>query len=108
REQAAHVSEDTYKERIARAEPRRGDLLFSREGTYFGIAAEVPSNTRICLGQRMVLIRPDAEWLDFRYLRYWLNSPIMVAHIQSSRDGTVAERLNMPTIRGLPALIPPF
>src|SRR2546421_147541 len=40
--EAGHVSEDTYKERIARAEPRFGDLLYSREGTYFGIAAEVP------------------------------------------------------------------
>src|SRR5947207_2490480 len=38
-DQAAHVSEDTYRGRIRRVEPRYGDLLFSREGTYFGIAA---------------------------------------------------------------------
>ena len=42
-EDAGRISEATYKERIARAEPRHGDLLYSREGTYFGIAAEVPS-----------------------------------------------------------------
>jgi type I restriction enzyme S subunit len=41
-EQAARVSEETYRERIDRAEPGFGDLLYSREGTYFGIAAEVP------------------------------------------------------------------
>src|SRR5207249_319534 len=41
-EEAGHVSEQTYYERISKAEPRYGDLLYSREGTYFGIAAEVP------------------------------------------------------------------
>lgn len=107
-EQAARVSEETYKDRIARAEPKYGDLLFSREGTYFGIAAEVPTSTKVCLGQRMVLIRPKQKQLDFRYLRYWINSPLMISHIQSLRDGTVAERLNLPTIRNLPILLPPI
>lgn len=58
-EDAGHVSEETYQERIIRAEPRHGDLLYSRKGTYFGIAAEVPFNVRVCLGQRMVLLRPE-------------------------------------------------
>ncbi len=96
---AAHVSEETYRERTMRAVPGRGDLLYSREGTYFGIAAEVPSGVRVCLGQRMVLIRPDEEVMDFRFLRYWLNSPVMAAYIHGFRDGSVAERLNLPTIR---------
>lgn len=101
-EEAAHVSEETYVERISRAEPRFGDLLYSREGTYFGIAAEVPKDVRVCLGQRMVLIRPKRELLNARFLRYWLNSQTLSRHIHGFRDGTVAERLNMPTIRGLP------
>jgi type I restriction enzyme S subunit len=107
-DQAGRVSEETYAERIARVTPSRGDLLYSREGTYFGIAAEVPAKTRVCLGQRMVLIRPDKRRLDFSFLRHWLNSPIMAAHIHGYRDGSVAERLNLPTIRALPIVIPPL
>jgi type I restriction enzyme S subunit len=107
-DQAGRVSEETYAERIARVTPSHGDLLYSREGTYFGIAAEVPAKTRVCLGQRMVLIRPDKLRLDFSFLRYWLNSPIMAAHIQGYRDGSVAERLNLPTIRALPVPLPPL
>jgi type I restriction enzyme S subunit len=107
-DQAGRVSEETYAKRITRVTPSRGDLLYSREGTYFGIAAEVPPNTRVCLGQRMVLIRPDKRRLDFSFLCHWLNSPIMAAHINGYRDGTVAERLNLPTIRALPILIPPL
>ncbi|MEK7466239.1 MAG: restriction endonuclease subunit S [Planctomycetota bacterium] len=107
-EKAARVSEETYKERTSRVVPARGDLLYSREGTYFGIAAEVPEQTRLCLGQRMVLIRPKPGVVDFRFLSRWLNSPIMASHIHGYRDGTVAERLNLPTIRALPVLLPPL
>ena len=107
-DEAARVSEATYSERIARAEPRYGDLLYSREGTYFGIAAEVPAGVRMCLGQRMVLIRPSPAAVDFRYLRYWLNSPAMALHTGGHRDGSVAERLNLPTIRALPIAVPPL
>lgn len=107
-EEAAHVSEDTYRERTSKATPSRGDLLYSREGTYFGIAAEVPEQLRVCLGQRMVLVRPRNDIVDFRFLRHWLNSPIMASHIHGYRDGSVAERLNLPTIRALPVAIPPL
>lgn len=103
--EAAHVSEDTYASRTSRAEPRHGDLLYSREGTYFGIAAEVPPATRVCLGQRMVLIRPDPNKLHHRYLLYWLNSPALAGLIHGRKDGSVAERLNLPTIRALPVPI---
>ncbi|MDF1553707.1 MAG: restriction endonuclease subunit S [Deferrisomatales bacterium] len=105
-EQAARVPEATYLERTRQAEPRMGDLLYSREGTYFGIAAEVPNGIKVCLGQRMVLLRPDASLVDARYLRLWLNSPQMQRHVHGFRDGSVAERLNLPTIRGLPVAIP--
>lgn len=107
-EEAGHVSEDTYQERIVRAEPRYGDLLYSREGTYFGIAAEVPARVRVCLGQRMVLLRPKTSKCNHRFLRYWLNSPVMASHTHGHRDGTVAERLNLPTIRQLPVPVPPL
>ena len=78
-EEAAHVSEETYRDRIARAEPSFGDILYSREGTYFGIAAEMPRDVKACLGQRMVLIRPDHQRVNSRFLWYWLNSPILWA-----------------------------
>lgn len=107
-DQAARVSEETYKNRTKRSEPTYGDLVYSREGTYFGIAAEVPKDTRVCLGQRMVLLRPDPKQIQHRYLKYWLNSPVLQSHIHGHRDGTVAERLNMPTIRALPVPVAPI
>jgi type I restriction enzyme S subunit len=105
---AAHVSEETYRDRTRRTEPRHGDLLFSREGTYFGIAAEVPGGSRVCLGQRTVLIRPDPERVDSRFLRLWLNSPVLSEYATGFHDGSVAQRLNVSTIRRLPVPVPPL
>ena len=105
-ENTAKVSLATYQERIKRVEPRFGDLVYSREGTYFGIAAEVPSGIKVCLGQRMVLIRPDASKINHEFLKYWLNSPLIFGHVHGFRDGTVAERLNLPLIRGLAVAFP--
>ena len=105
-ENTARVSLTTYQERIKRVEPRFGDLVYSREGTYFGIAAEVPRGVQVCLGQRMVLIRPDASIISHSFLKYWLNSPLIFGHIHGFRDGTVAERLNLPVIRGLAVAFP--
>jgi len=56
----------------------------------------------------MVLIRPSADLIQFRYLRYWLNSPVLGSHMHGFRDGSVAERLNLPTIRSLPVPIRPL
>jgi type I restriction enzyme S subunit len=54
----------------------------------------------------MVLIRPDPKKINSRFLRFWLNSPTLLDHIHGFRDGSVAERLNMPTILALP--VPSF
>ncbi|WPD21384.1 MAG: hypothetical protein SD837_14385 [Candidatus Electrothrix scaldis] len=93
---AVHVSNEVYSERIRRAEPIHGDLLFSREGTYFGDAAEVPPNTQVCLGQRMVLIRPNPEIIRSSYLRMFINSKVFqtllgaALFLQSSSDYIIA------------------
>lgn len=103
---AVFVSEETYADRTKRAIPVYGDVLLSREGTYFGDAAEVPENLNICLGQRMVLLRPKPELIKSSFLRIWMNSTTFQRYLLGFRDGTVAERLNVSTIRKLPILVP--
>lgn len=107
RDEAAHVSMETYRERVKRVVPSYGDILLSREGTYFGDAAEVPKDTLVCLGQRMVLLRPNAKIIRSSFLRIWINSNSFQKYLMSFRDGSVAERLNVSTIRKLPVVVPP-
>lgn len=106
KENSVKVSRESYIQRTKRAKPGHGDILLSREGTYFGDAAEVPRETSLCLGQRMVLLRPCQKRIISTFLRIWINSKNFQQHLLAFRDGTVAERLNLSTIRKLPIPVP--
>jgi len=54
----------------------------------------------------MVLLRPRASIISARFLRIWINSPSFQNFLLAFRDGTVAERLNLSTIRKLPIPLP--
>lgn len=69
-----YVSEETFCERISRLAPKPGDVLFSREGAILGIACIIPDGLEVCMGQRMMLLRPSEDLLN-KYLMYYLNSP---------------------------------
>lgn len=106
--EAARVDRDTFSERSKRVTPSHGDLIYSREGAYHGIAAEIPQRAKVCLGQRTVLIRPDTTKANFRFLRYWLNSDRVRSYVAGHRAGSAAPRINLPTIRGVPVALPPL
>ena len=68
------VSERVYRERVQRAIPQDGDLIFAREAPA-GNVALIVNGQKVCLGQRTVLIRPDQSLVDPAYLTYYLLSP---------------------------------
>ena len=100
------VSDETFKERIQRLEPREDDILYSREGGILGVACRVPPNTQLCLGQRMMLIRPPAN-IDATYLELVLNSPHITSIAKGKTTGAAAPRVNVATVKAYPIPVPP-
>jgi type I restriction enzyme S subunit len=98
------VSETTYIERIRRIEPTEGDVIFTREGT-IGSAAMVPPGLRLCLGQRVAILRPSTS-LDSQYLELALNSLLVRQQYRPLIQGTTAPHLNMRDIRALSIPVP--
>jgi type I restriction enzyme, S subunit len=94
------VSSETYKLWTRRLEPVEGDLLLAREAPV-GDVVRVPEGTRICLGQRTVLIRPDPDRVDPRFLHYWLLGPIAQTDMHSRASGATVPHLNVEDIREL-------
>ena len=78
------VSEEVFAERIKRLKPEPGDILYSREGTV-GIACQIPSDTELCLGQRMVLIRAGSE-INSKFLTIVLNSDKILSIVRDYRQ----------------------
>lgn len=101
------VSEDTYRVRVKRLEPKQCDVLYIREGGILGVACLVPPNTRLCLGQRLMLIRVTSALVP-KFLELCLNSSWIKDFAAEKTTGGAAPRVNMSTIRSYPIPIPPL
>ena len=100
RDQISCVDEETYVGRTRRAEPRRGDCILSREAP-IGTVGYINSDERMCLGQRVVLIRPKDN-VDSRYLLYQLISPNVQNQFKKSvGSGSTVSNLRIPLIKSV-------
>lgn len=102
-----HVSKETYLDRIQRLKPKADDILYSREGGILGVACRVPPSVELCLGQRMMLIRPDAS-IDPVFLEMVLNSPLISQIAKQKTTGGAAPRINVATVKAYPIPLPPL
>ena len=101
------VSEATFLERIQRLKPIEGDILYSREGGILGVACRVPPNIELCLGQRMMLIRPPSD-INAAFLEMLLNSPLITEIAREKTTGGAAPRVNVSTVKAYPIPLPPL
>ena len=99
------VSEAVYNQRIERAVPQAGDLILAREAPV-GNVALIMTGQKVCLGQRVVLIRPDKEKADPAYLTYYLLSEGVQHRLKNNANGAVVAHLNMNEIRNLEIELP--
>lgn len=101
------VSESVYLERIARAVPTPGDLILAREAPV-GNVAIIQEGQKVCLGQRVVLIRCNQSIAVPDFLVYYLlSAPIQHKLLNQSNETTVAH-LNVANIRNLEIDLPPI
>ena len=99
------VSETVYIQRIERATPMAGDLILAREAPVGNVALIMPDQ-KVCLGQRVVLIRPDQEKADAAFLTYYLLSEEVQYRLKNNANGAVVAHLNMNEIRNLEIDLP--
>lgn len=105
-EDTRYVAEETYHKRSRRGYVLPGDIVLSREGTV-GVAAVVRTGMKVCMGQRLVQIRPKAEVLTAEYLiRHLLHvlAPIRIGQVMV---GSTSQHLNVKELRGLKIPVPP-
>ena len=105
--QAKRVTEAEYLWRIQRLEPTEGDIVYTREGERFGLAALVPPGVRLCLGQRMMMFRANHRVIP-PYLMWSLNGQFAYHWLKQSTAGATSPHLNIADIRNVPVFIPPM
>ncbi len=97
---ANRVSEETYSNWTKRATPQAGDLILAREAPV-GNVAIVLLGMQVCLGQRVVLIRPNVDKVDPNYLLYLLLGDEIQNKFYALTAGVTVPHLNMSEIRNL-------
>jgi type I restriction enzyme, S subunit len=102
---AKRVDQQTYESWTVREVPREDDLILAREAPV-GQVGRISEGDRVCLGQRTVLLRPDAARVNPRYLHYLLLSPLVQETMASKATGSTVSHLNVKDIRDLP--LPPL
>ena len=102
---AHRVNSDIYQERTRRAIPEEDDIIIAREAPV-GNAAIIQMGQKVCLGQRVVLLKPIRDRVDPNYLVYYLLSDEIQHRLRIHANGAVVAHLNMADIRNLPVSLP--
>lgn len=105
--QARLVSQEIYDERIQRLRPQAGDVIYSREGERFGLAALVPTGVDLCLGQRMMMFRTTEEY-NSGYLMWALNSDSVYQQVISDIGGATSPHVNISDVINFAIPTPPL
>jgi type I restriction enzyme S subunit len=97
----SYTDEHHYQERSRRATVQAGDLVITREAP-MGEVCLIPANLKCCLGQRMVMLRPDQARCDGKYLLYALQSRRVQNEIRSHEGtGSTVSNLRIPVLKAL-------
>lgn len=102
-----YVSEATYHERSKRGYVVSGDIVLSREGTV-GIAAIVMPDMKVCMGQRLVQVRPSPSVLVSEFLLRYLLFALSPKRIGQIMVGSTSQHLNVKALKALRVLLPPI
>ncbi|PPC62446.1 restriction endonuclease [Pantoea sp. ICBG 1758] len=101
------VNNETYLERTKRSIVEKGDIILSREGTV-GVAAIVPENLKLCMGQRLVQLKLDKNKVTPEYLLAFLLYELDPVRISRVMSGSTSKHINVSELRQLDVMLPPM
>ena len=102
---AKTVSEEDYRKFIKKYEPKLGDIVMSRVGSY-GVSSYVSSDKPFCMGQNTVIINPVD--INGRFLYECLESDFIQRQIELEVAGSGYKSLSLADIRALAIPVPPM
>lgn len=102
-----YVSEEEYQKRIKSLKPVPGDIVYGREGTY-GNAAIIPDGYEFCLGQRVMLFRPNKTKCISAYVLYAILSDRVKRQADEKNVGATVLHVNVADAKQFDVVLPPL
>jgi len=104
---AKYVTDETYAYWSRRCPPLPGDILYTREAPV-GETAIIPEGIRLCMGQRMMLLRPFHDLADNRFILYALMSPDFLNRLEDAQKGAMVKHLRVGDVENALIALPPL
>jgi type I restriction enzyme S subunit len=87
--------------------PRKGDILFSKDGTV-GKIAIVDQDTDFVVLSSLAIVRPDTSRIDSFFLKYVLQSPAFLEEAIGKKTGVAIRRIILRNLKSIPVHHPPL
>lgn len=102
------IPKEEYLQRIKRRKPRRGDIIYTREGAILGIAAIIDRECDVALGQRSMLLSPDTTKCLPDFLSVAMNFDSFLNKVLEGISGSASPHINVGDIRSYSIMMPPL
>lgn len=103
-----YIPEDEFIKRIQRKKPEIGDVVYTREGAILGIAAIIDRECNVALGQRSMLLSPDANKCLSEFLCVAMNFDSFLDNALKSIAGSASPHINVGDIKSFKMIMPPI
>lgn len=95
-----YIEEGIYDGWMRRGLPQTGDVLVTTEAP-LGEVAQVGSDARIALAQRVILLRPNPACVDPQFFFHYMRSPQARASLMRRASGTTVSGIRQPELRAV-------
>ncbi|WP_051884613.1 restriction endonuclease subunit S [Chryseobacterium luteum] len=102
------ISEEDHKEIYKRCSPKKGDILYIKDGATTGYSAINRYDFEFSMLSSLALLKVNCKILNAEYLNSWLNNDIVKTRILKGMAGGAIKRLTLTKINQLPINVPPI
>lgn len=106
---ATYVSLEYHKEIYSRCAPKKGDVLYIKDGATTGVAAVNEYDFEFSMLSSLALIKPDKELLNSYFLSTYLNHEnVKDKLIREFMAGAAIKRFTLDKIKRFDIIVPPI
>lgn len=103
-----HINETDFNQLVKNGcKPRRGDVLFSKDGTV-GKVALIDYDKDFVVLSSLAIIRPDNQLIDSSFLKYMMKSPSFLEEAIGKKTGAAIRRIILRNLKSINIKVPPI
>ena len=101
------ISEADHKEFFQRANPEKGDVLVSKDGT-LGVTRYVDTEQEFSIFVSVAVLKPKRDVLDGHFLAYYMRSDLFWEHVRKTSAGSALKHIVLRDFKSAPFPVIPL